>query len=209
MNPIDHVDKEAARIYAQYRDKPKFVSWIGINGHLGNEIESAYQDIAGSYDIDSANTAELDILGRIVGINRSFEATIEYSSSQFGRSQFGSSQFQQTQGVTDAALNNDIYRLLIRAKIAKNTNDATLDGIIAAFSFIVETNGIRILDPENMGIDILFDSLTDLEKLVLVNFDITPKPQGVELNGFIDESDVTQFGSAQFGGAQFMYRFGG
>ena len=209
MNPIDHVEQAESRIYAQYRDKQKLVSWIGISGHLGNEIESAYQDIAGSYDIDSANTHELDVLGRIVGITRSFEAVIEFSSSQYGRSQFGASQFQPTRGITDSALNNDIYRLLIKAKIAKNTNDATIDGILFAVGVIIETDDISLNDHENMSMTISFGSLTDIEEIVLSQFDIIPKPQGVNIAGIINESAVTQFGRSQFGGSQFAYKLGG
>jgi hypothetical protein len=207
---IDHKIQAQSRIYAQYRDKPKFVAWIGINGEIGNEIETAYQGVRVSYDIDNANTNELDIIGRIVVINRSFESVVEYESDQYGRNQFGSAQFMPSQGTTDQQLNDDIYRLLIKAKIAKNTNDATLDGIIQALAFIVETDDIMILDNENMSFDIEFGSLTDLERLVLTNFDIVPEPQGVRFNGYIESGSFSQFGgpASQFGRSQFAFKFG-
>jgi len=208
MIVIDHKEQAQSRVYAQYRDKPKAFEWIGINGYLGNEIEAAYQDIASSYDIDTANTNELDILGRIVGINRSFESKIIIDAFLFVASQFGAAQFRPGSGVAIQDLNNDAYRLLLRAKISKNTNDATLDGIINSLDFIVETTGIVIDDPEDMSFSITFDILTALESLIITTFDIIPKPQGVRFTGYTDLSAVSQFGRQQFGSSQFAYKYG-
>ena len=210
MSLIDHKAQAQSRVYSQYRNKVNLMAWIAINGDLGNEIEAAYQAIAGSYDIDSANTDELDVLGRIVVISRAFESQVPIESFLFGNAQFGglATQFKVGQGTTDQELNDDVYRLLIKAKIAKNTNDATLDGIINAFDFIIETTDITIVDPEDMSFLIIFDTLTDLEKLVLVNFDIVPKPQGVRFNGYVEKASIEQFGDAQFGSSQFVYNFG-
>ena len=138
---------------------------------------------------------------------REFESQIELPAYLFGSAQFGSAQFRVGADVLVQQLNNDIYRLLIKAKIAKNTNDATLDGIIAGMSEIVETSNITIEDNEDMSFNILFDTLTDIEKTVLTTFDIIPKPQGVRVDGFIDLSAVNQFGSQQFGSAQYAYKF--
>lgn len=207
MNVIDHKEQAQSRVYAQYRNKPKTMDWIAINGDLGNEIELAYQDIAASYDIDNAGTNELDILGRIVLIGRSFEAKVLTDAFLFGAAQFGAAQFRPGSGVGIQQLNNDVYRLLIKAKISKNTNDATLDSIINALDFIVETTGIKIDDPEDMSFSLIFDTLTQLENLVIRIFDIIPKPQGVRYSGFVDLSAVTQFGRQQFGSSQFAYKY--
>lgn len=202
---IDLKAQAQSRVYAQYRDKPKALEWIGINGELGNQLETVFDGVADSYNIDDAGTDELDVLGRIVVIDRSFESGIEQTTNMFGRTQFGNGQFQvgSIQGTEE--LNNDIYRILIKAKIAKNNNDATLDGIIEALAIIVETDNIMIRDNEDMSFDVLFDSLTEIEKQVLQGFDIIPKPQGVRINRIVDESAVSQYGRSQFGASQFAY----
>ena len=207
MNVIDHKEQAQSRVYAQYRDKPKTMAWIAVNGELANELESAYQGIVDSYDIDSAGTDELDTLGRIVVISRSFEALGIAHSFLFGAAQFGAAQFRPGAGTTDQELNNDIYRLLIKAKISKNTNDATLDGIITALSFVIETDAISIEDPEDMSFTLIFDVLTSLERVIITTFDIIPKPQGVELTGYIELAAVTQFNRNQFGSSQFAYKY--
>ncbi len=210
MSGFDHKAQAQGRVYAQYRDKPKTLEWIGINGDLANELEAAYCDIATSYDIDGANTDELNVIGRIVVIGRGFEAQIQYETFEFGAAQFGGgAQFRPLSGVTDDRLNNDIYRLLIKAKIAKNNSDATLDSIIQSLGFIVGTDDITIDDPEDMSFSVLFGSLNQTEKFVLSTFPIVPKPQGVRFSGFISKADVSSFGRSQFGRSQFAFTFGG
>ena len=207
MSVIDHKAQAQSRVYAQYRNKSKFMQWIAINGEIGNEIESAYQDVSESYNIDDAGTDELDVLGRIVVIGRSFESQVNTTNAfLFGSSQFGAAQFRIGSEKLAQQLNNDVYRLLIKAKIAKNTNDATLDGIITAISEIVETSNISITDNENMSFEVVFDTLTDIEKTVLSSFDIIPKPQGVK-SWAVDLSSMSQFGAKQFGSSQFAYKF--
>ena len=208
MNIIDHKEQALSRIYAQYRDKPKAVKWLEIVGTQANKLESVYQDIRFTYDIDTANTDELNIIGRIVGIGRSFESVFQFDSAQFGRSQFGRSQFTPAKGINDQELNNDTYRLLLKAKIAKNNSDATLDGMIEAIKFIVSMDNVSILDNEDMTFLVSFGALTSLELVALNNFDIIPKPQGVKFDGYINQVLSPQFGRSQFGRSQFAYKFG-
>jgi len=206
---LDHKQKALSRVYAEYRDKPKAFEWFGIVGDLANEIESAFCDIANSYNIDEAGTDELDVLGRIVVINRSYEALLSVDQFECNDTdvECGEPDVECTPKSLsqNQQVSNEIYRLLIKGKIAKNNNDATIDGIINALSFIVETDGISIVDNEDMSFDIIFDSLTDIEKLVILSFDIIPKPQGVRINQIIDLSAVSQFGRSQFGSSQFAF----
>lgn len=213
MSEFDHVERSVSRVYNQYHDKPKFLKWMSIHGTLCNELEGNYCDIAESYDIDSATTYELDVLGRIVVIGREFEALIPFDPDQFGGDgvQFGGDfQFEPTAGKSGDELNNEIYRLLIRAKISKNNSDATLDSIIISLGEIVKSSTARIIDHEDMTFTVDFTGpLTGVEKLVLTTFDITPRPQGVKLRGFVDDSVIDTFGQSQFGSSQFSYAFGG
>ena len=217
MSDFDHAAQAQSRIYNQYHDKQKTVEWMRIHGTLCNELEGNYCDVAESYDIDSATTYELDVLGRIVVIGREFEAQVPFNPDQFGGSpsgievQFGGDfQFEPTAGKSGDALNNEIYRLLIRAKIAKNNSDATIDSIILALGEIVKSSTAKLVDHEDMSFTVEFTGpLTEVEKLVLTEFDIAPRPQGVKLRGFVDDSTIDTFGQGQFGQSQFSYAFGG
>mgnify|MGYP000521868159 CR=1 FL=1 len=206
------------RIYGQYRGdvRPKLKRWYDITRVLGCELSSVAEEIRYSYDIDNATSFELNVLGRIVGISRSFESSVNLNPSAFGKttSQFGGqiTQFGASTLVNSQELSNEIYRILIRAKIAKNTSEATLDGIISALNYIVPSPNTIIIDNEDMTFSVSFDTtLTEVQRFVLNTFDIIPRPQGVEFLGYVEEPGITEFGGSFGWGdprAQFSFTFG-
>ncbi len=198
------------RIYAQYRNSPKALAWYAITRALAGQIQSAADDVTSSYDIDNVSGELLNVIARIVVTNRNFEGQVEFDTDQFGAAQFGGSQiqFKPLKGVTDSQLNDSIFRLLIKSKIARNSSDATIDGIIGSASEIVQSSEIRLIDHENMSFTVAFSTLTDLERFTLQTFDILPKPQGVRFSGYVEESVIPNFGRSQFGRDQYAYSFG-
>lgn len=206
------------RIYGQYRGdvRPKIQQWYEITRTLGCELSTVAEAIRYSYDIDDATTYELDVLGRIVDISRSYEAEIELDPTAFGKvdSQFGgvNQQFGAAKITASQDVNNQIYRILIKAKIAKNTSDATLDSIVSALNYIVPSPNTRVIDNEDMTFTVSFGApLDSIQRFVLDTFDIIPRPQGVGFGGYVEETAITQFGD-QFGfgdeRAQFGFTFG-
>lgn len=175
------------RMYAQYADKPKALQWYNIIPTIASELTNAYTDITASWDIDNNVQAQLDIIGRIVVIDRTW----------------------------DFVQDDVTYRLLLKSKVSKNNSDATIDSIIEAMSFIIDDNIITVSDFEDMSFDIQFlDPLSPQQIDLLLNFDLVPKPQGVRFRGYIMLPFATMFGSptAQFGGGdtvQFTGYFGG
>lgn len=199
------LDNVPDRIYAQYRGKPKFEAWMRIVRELGIQIDTAADKIALSYDIDSAEGDLLDIIGRIVGVSRDFINSIEIPSQQFGDDvQFGDTDamFSASSVAQDAKMSNELFRLLIKAKILKNNRSATIDDILEQISTLINVDYVRVNNPENMTFSIEFSGLvTPLEKYALFNQNIVEIPQGVLFNGFDDISGLIQFGDedAMFG----------
>ena len=192
------------RIYAQYGDKPKAVKWLDIVPDMGEQISAVYEDVRNSYDIDANEGEQLNVIGRIVGIDRSFESQVFYDvDTSFGAdndaSQFGGidSQFETTGKSISNDVSDSIYRVLLKAKIAKNNSDATLDGIVHALSYITSSSPIQVIDNEDMTFSVSFGSeLTDIERFVFDTFDIVPRPQSVRFLGYVDEESITQFGGS-------------
>ena len=202
------------RIYGQYRGdtRPKVQQWYEITRTLGCQLSTVAEAIRYSYDIDNATSYELDVLGRIVGISRSYETEIILDPTAFGKTdaQFGgvNQQFGAASISGNQSVSNQIYRILIRAKIAKNTNDATLDGIVSALNYIVPSPNTRVIDNEDMTFSVSFGApLDDVQRLVLNTFDIIPRPQGVGFLGYVEETAITQFGG-QFGFGDERAQFG-
>lgn len=208
------------RLYAQYADKPKAVQWYNILPNIATELTDGLNQVRLSWDIDNATSAELDVIGRIVVIDRGYESSVEFTpDTQFGgsnsESQFGGlySQFESTGDILTQEVSDEIYRLLIKAKISKNNNDATIDGIIEALQFITNSDNIQVTDNEDMSFDVIFNSsLSPTQRFVFNTFDVVPKPQGVRFNGYLENPALTQFGDAdnEFGDveSQFTLYFG-
>ena len=145
-----------SRVYAQYRDKPKAVAWYNIVPTLASQIETAFNGVRYSYDIDTNEGQALDVIGNIVDISR-----------------------------VDA--NDEVFRLLLRAKIAKNNSDATLDSIVTAVQFVTGIQDVSVNDREDMTFTVEFaDPLTEQQRNIFNDYDLIPRPQGVNFLGFVE-----------------------
>jgi len=196
------------RIYAQYRNKPKAVAWFDIARRLGGDLDAAAQAVRNSYDIDTAEGEVLDVIGRIVVVPRSFLADVPMSPGLFALTdgdEFGDTEamFSPLTISQDQELADDLYRIVIRAKIIKNTGDATIENILYGMNFLLpNAQVLRVADGENMTFSIEFyGEISNLERFALLNATLVPKPQGVEFSGFLEGLGISEFGdeSAEFG----------
>ena len=196
------------RIYAQYRDKPKAVAWYAIARALGGSIEAAAQAVRKSYDIDSAVGEQLNVIGRIVVAPRSFVGSMPMNPGLFDLTdgdQFGDddAMFSALTIDQDGQLSDELYRLVIKAKIVKNNGDATIENILDGMNFLLpNAEVLRVTDGEDMSFSIEFyGQITNLERFALLNAGLVPKPQAVNFNGFLEGFDMVEFGDmdAEFG----------
>lgn len=165
---FDHSAQAAKRIAWRYRNATKFGQWIDTLPAIGQtEIETTAVQIRDVLDLDNAVSWQLDIIGAIVG-----------------------------QGRTDQLLFDDEnYRIAIRARIAKNNSDATIDGIREAVEFIISDTVFEVVDNLDMSFVITLENpLSDTVKDLILNVGIIPRPQGVKLTGFVNPEELPVFG---------------
>lgn len=189
------------RIYAQYRTKPKAVAWYAITRKLAAELGSAIDAVRVMYNIDTAVGEQLNIIGRIVVIDRTFTGTVALKPGLFADpdgAEFGDTGavFATIYVDQDGQMSDDLYRLVIKSKIIKNNSDATIESILYGMNFLLpNAEVLRITDGEDMSFSVEFyGSITDLERWALLNVHLVPKPQGVMFNGFLEGLDYVQFG---------------
>ncbi|MFL1558566.1 DUF2612 domain-containing protein [Pseudomonas sp. O11] len=196
------------RIYAQYRDKPKAVAWYAIARELGGSIEAAAEAVRKSYDIDAAVGKQLSVIGRIVVATRSFVGAFPMNPGLFDLTdgdEFGDdgAMFSALTIDQDGQLSDELYRLVIKAKIVKNNGDATIENILDGMNFLLpKADVLRVTDGEDMSFSIEFyGQITDLERFALLNAGLVPKPQAVKFNGFLEGFEMVEFGDidAEFG----------
>lgn len=189
------------RIYAQYRDKPKFVKWLEITRNQGKPIDDVFEKIALSWDIDSAEGELLNIIGIIVGVDRNFINKVELDYVQFGQddAEFGDSEsfFSSDSVASDGQMSDGLFRLLIKSKILKNNRSATIEDIIEQMQILIPVDFVKINNQENMTFSIEFSgALSPLQRYALFNENIIQIPQGVLFNGFTELFDYVEFGDS-------------
>lgn len=199
------------RIYAQYRDKPKAVAWYAIARELSGSIEAAAEAVRKSYDIDTAVGEQLNVIGRIVVAPRSFVGSMPMNPGLFDLTdgdEFGDdgAMFSALTIDQDGQLSDELYRLVIKAKIVRNNGDATIENILDGMNFLLpKAQVLRVTDGEDMSFSIEFyGEITNLERFALLNAGLVPKPQAVKFNGFLEGFVMVEFGDvdAEFGDEQ-------
>lgn len=196
------------RIYAQYQGKPKAMDWYAIARKLGGSIEAAAQAVRKSYDIERSEGEQLNVIGRIVVAPRSFVGAIPMDPGLFALTdgdEFGDEDavFSALTIDQDGELSDELYRLVIKAKIIKNNGDATIENILDGMNFLLpNADVLRVTDGEDMSFSIEFyGQITNLERFALLNAGLVPKPQAVRFNGFLEGYEMVEFGDvdAEFG----------
>lgn len=157
---MDLSTKAKSRIIWQYKNSPKFISWVDVLPSIGQkEIEDEAEKIINVLDIDSQEGHLLELVGRIVG-----------------------------QPKNDPLLNDDaVYRIVIKSKVWKNNSDALIDSIAEAAEIITGSAVRSLTDNQDMSFSIIFrEHLSGLARDLIDVFDLIPRPQGVKLSGLID-----------------------
>lgn len=211
-----YVDSNVKNLIIQYGDKSNAVATVTA---ITEEFELIYDNaniLDFAYDLDNAIGKQLDIIGRIVGINRKVPFAVPKNYFGFsGHSNaypFGSKfnvvvayPFKRKSEIpyTEGELNDNDYRLFIRAKIIKNyatskNIDESKLSIQDAIDFLFESKAY-ISDNKDMTMTLNIDSSYDFEMIRYIeNLDLLPRPQGVRYNTYISYQEGKTFGFNSF-----------
>lgn len=187
------------RIYAQYADKPKFVEWMNITRKIGLELKEGAEQIRKCFDIDTAKGDALEVIGRIVVVDRIKDERLMNSGvfADPDGTNFNNQDktFAEWSTFTNADLSVEMLRFAIKAKIIKNTANPTSDELLSALSSLFPSaNVFRLLNHHDMSFSIEYaGKLSDLEQWLIDLHDFVPTPQGVELRGFIRSFGIIEF----------------
>lgn len=195
------VDYYANLLIIQYHDKPKAQAEIKL---LVNELVASgvYLDVQSGYDVNNAIGAQLDILGKYIGVERVFQdndltnmfSLTDYNESdpsaqdRWGFDTYTTFDSTDENGVltydsvltVNFFLTDDQYRQLLLMKILKNYSN----GSVASIDQIVyEFFGTQITWAETGVMQITYTipfSFNALVQAAIIK-GILPKPMGVQL----------------------------
>lgn len=145
---------------SEYQNSPIFLGWLRAALGPLDDITNLGTQFTGAFDLDTAVGPQLDMLGVIVGQSRTVA-------------------FQPT-GNVSPTLDDDTYRLLLKARIAQDTWDGTIDSLQTIWSMLFPGGRIVIGDQQNMTATVIvsgaFSSIT--QDLITQGY-IVPRPETV------------------------------
>lgn len=206
INPFiesDYLGQARETITWQFKGKEVVDKYLQLLTSGAIEAQTTLKDLMQLRSIDTATGAQLDILGAIVGQDRVLAAIdfITYFGFEndpfadgFGElgEEVGGNFYSLGDPVAgNVALNDDTYRLFIKAKILKNKTASTTEDMIAFMDFLFGEGTVNIQEIGDAEVNIYFlRDLTTFEQGLLYYFGTTsgykqrmfPKTIGVKLN---------------------------
>lgn len=180
-------------IPSQHRDKPKFVATVTIRIKFYVEMQRFLQSMTREFDIDWSVGVQLDQNGEWIGRTRYVSVPLDGVYFSWGISGIGwnegvwKGQHDPETGVE--VLSDDVYRQLLKAKIAANHWDGTIPGAYEVFEMAFEGTGSTILieDHQDMSMTICIagSPLDAVMREILRQGYLPLKPQGVRIKDYI------------------------
>lgn len=148
-------------ITSEHREQPKYIAMLSAYleklQHVGNLLDAWNEH----FHLEDAVGSQLDMLGETIGRKRVLNF--------------------QPQGYS-ARLDDDSYRLILKAKILQNQWDGTIAGMQKLFQSIFPDQTLVLIDNQDMTMRATVVGLADSLQVQLLNHGyILPKPEGVRL----------------------------
>lgn len=156
------IDSYIASITSEHIDKPNFIAWLSSSLNIVDGVYNLISNMDNDFDIDNAIGIQLDMLGTIIGRNRTLN-------------------FQPLNG-SDPILDDTDYKLVLRAKIAMNNWQGTIPQMYEIWDNIFDDIHLQIEDNQNMSFIAYIIGYVDQARQNLIQHQyIVPKPEGVSV----------------------------
>lgn len=124
----------------QYKQSPRLKSLINALLEQADHLERVFQQIRDAMHIDKAKGWSLDVLGRIVVLERPWteldpDLIFTFNGPEGGG--FHEGYFISLFAHSNARIDDETYRMLIRSKILLNTTSCTIDDMLRSLSLIL------------------------------------------------------------------------
>lgn len=137
---MSDANKYTGRLAGHYVDLERFVQAIYESTQPFAELRSAAETLPLEFDIDTAVGVQLDAVGERVGVSRKLKTPLEGVYFAFDEDEVGFDEgvwkddYDPSEGMV--SLDDEFYRLVIKAKIAANSWDGTNDTLDDVLSIV-------------------------------------------------------------------------
>ena len=160
---------------SQYRLSTNLIAWQKALMQPIADLTTCMTQFNVEYDIDVAVGAQLDVLGELIGVSRTVP-------------------FQPSNSVSPL-LDDDTYRFLLRATLAKNLWDGHITSMYQIWQTMFPTGTLVVVDNQNMTANVrTTGAFTSIEQDLINNGMIVPRPEGVQYNPSTGPAGTPTFG---------------
>lgn len=192
MNIADYLNL----ITSEYVGQPNYTAMISLDVSFLVQMQSVFSSMIPLFNIDQAVGQQQDFIGQWVGISRNVSipaAGIWFSWDDVDSDgwDFGSWQ-PSTAPANITTLPDDAYLTLLRAKIAANRWNGTIEGAYAIWAAVFPQYEILIIDYQNMSYAMaIIGSIVDSLTLALLTEGYLPlRPEGVKITEYFVATDT-------------------
>ena len=197
------VSKYTGLITSQHASAPRFMAMVAAICQPFVDLQNLLESIPARYDLDHAVGAQLDAVGAWAGISRQISTPLQQVYFSLDTPGLGFDQgswkgpFDPDNGLI--SLDDETYRLLIRAKIGANGWDGTLGSSAAILNSIFGGGGSHVFIQDNgdmtITIGVAGTTPSAVSKALLTGGYIPLKPATVQANyTFASASGTPLFG---------------
>ena len=210
LEPEQHVPLGLKRLGHQYSRSVKFRDFVQATLQPLNNLEAVFFSLL-NIDLDTADGALLDLLGRIVGAPAVIQGLSAAPAFGF-EGQINTLPFEEVDASIGGYWDDDTlqeqnflsveqYRKAVRVQILKNKSTCTPDEIIEIIKMITDIPFAYIDGSMWIGIGLGSEGISPLDQNLITLF--LPKPSGVQLRfienwiggfGWVDQPDAQGFG---------------
>jgi hypothetical protein len=179
-----------ALITSKHQNKPKYAATLTAILQPFVETQTLLLSMPLKYDLDTAEGVQLDAVGLWIGLSRYVASELPNTYFSFDDADLGfdlgnwKGRFDPSGGVV--RLDDFNYRLLLRAKIAANNWDGTMQGAFDGLTQVFAAMGATVVIEDNqdmtMTIAITGALPTAVIRAILAEGYLPFKPEGVRVN---------------------------
>ena len=180
------MSKYTELITSYHKSKPKYRDTIDLITRTFTDLQNNLTAYPQKFDLDSAEGQQLDIVGEWVGISRQVDVPIvEFKKGRHERD--------------TVSMNDDTYKMVLKAKIAANHWNGTMETLPAIYQMLSQNIGanIFVVDNFNMTMDVFIvgGHLPTILQSIISRGYLNVKPEGVRITNHIISADSgTLFG---------------
>lgn len=206
---MQNLDYYKRLVTSEYRHSPRFVAMVQKLIGYGLDLDDSISNMIVAFEVDNASTAQLDILGQIVGVSRQLK--FEPSAAAIGEvicpspAEIASGEvypiiytptpdklastpmltgYPPAEMGEGNLLDDEVFRLMIKARIIQNTWKGTIGELYELWDAVMGAEKkLSIEDLQDMSYNIVLQGdYTQLEEELIINAYVIPKPEGVRIN---------------------------